>query len=65
MEGSIIQLKISCNDADSELYCIAFRIAGVHGKIFIQYLIDSIVGGNRLSMNCLFIGLNLSHQSIF
>ncbi|VDO30939.1 unnamed protein product [Onchocerca flexuosa] len=29
MEGSIIQLKITCNNNDSELYCIAFRIAGV------------------------------------
>uniref|UniRef100_A0AAF5PV52 Shavenoid isoform B-like N-terminal domain-containing protein n=2 Tax=Wuchereria bancrofti TaxID=6293 RepID=A0AAF5PV52_WUCBA len=30
MEGNIIQLKIFCNNAISELYCIAFRIAGIH-----------------------------------
>ncbi|KAM3726628.1 Histone-lysine N-methyltransferase EHMT1 [Dirofilaria immitis] len=30
IEGSIIQLKITCDNVNSELYCIAFRIAGIH-----------------------------------
>ncbi|CAG9530624.1 unnamed protein product [Cercopithifilaria johnstoni] len=42
MEGSIIQLKISCNNADSELYCIAFRVAGVHVNANLSHRLNNI-----------------------
>uniref|UniRef100_A0A0R3S7B2 Ig-like domain-containing protein n=1 Tax=Elaeophora elaphi TaxID=1147741 RepID=A0A0R3S7B2_9BILA len=42
MEGSIIQLKISCSNADSELYCIAFRIAGVHVTANLSYRLNNM-----------------------
>ncbi|VDK80017.1 unnamed protein product [Litomosoides sigmodontis] len=41
-EGSIVQLKISCNSDDSELYCIAFRIAGVHVNANLSYRLNDM-----------------------
>ncbi|VDM91831.1 unnamed protein product [Onchocerca ochengi] len=49
MEGSIIQLKITCNNTDSELYCITFRIAGVHVNANSAYRMND-VQWNRIEL---------------
>ncbi|VDN06200.1 unnamed protein product [Thelazia callipaeda] len=42
LEGSLVQLKISCNNAITDFYCIAFRIAGVHVNVNLAYRLSDM-----------------------